>query len=296
MKRIVTIEAVSGRYAKNGKHVFHAMPYFDSVNNNYITGQERNSDRPHGLTKSQIEMKEPLTDAQIKAFPFPILIDPEKRGVMPIYKKRTLDLSTDDKGNYIRKDHLAYYEFIIEGLGQIIAKNKDAVDSTKHLFYLNDPQREASKRVKTKREIFKMTDMVMKNLDATSYYELILTLNFNTNDNYDFNNVSSDIIEDFVFDACEKHSDLVKSHFTEKGQRELFILKLVHHGIIFYRNAAFHDKNDKFLGNSITEVLSYIEKKENQLAANSWAESLKNKDDRFAQALEDKKAKNKEVK
>lgn len=291
MKRIVTIEAVSGRYAKNGKHVFHAMPYIDSVNNNYITGQEKSSKRPNGLTKEQIEMKEPLTESQKKEFPYPILIDPEKRGAMPIYKKRILDLSTDDKGNYIRKDHLTYYNFIIEGLGQVIAPNKESVDSTKHLFYLNDPLKEASKRVKTKREVFKMTEMVMKNLDESSYYELILTLNFNTANNYDFSNVSSDIIEDFIFDSCEKHPELVKSHFTDKGQRELFILKLVHHEIIFYRNATFHDKNDKFLGNSVTEVLSFIEKKENQLTANSWTEILKQKDERFAKELASRKAK-----
>lgn len=300
MKRIVTIEAVSGRYAKNGRHVFPAIPYIDNVIDNYVTGQERRPDRPNGLTKDQIEKKVPLTESQMKEYPFPILIDIEKKGSLPLYKKRTFDLSTDEKGNYLRKDHLAYYNFIVEGLDQVVASSKETVDSTKHLFYLNDPQKEASKRVKGKREIFKMTEMVMNKLDSSSYYELILTLNFNTNDNYQFSNVSSDIIEDFIFDACEKHPDLVKSHFTDKGQRELFILKLLHHEIIFYRNTTFHDKNDKFLGNSVSEVLSFITKKENQLMANAWSETLKNKDERYAAELEamktiEKKAINKEI-
>jgi hypothetical protein len=290
MKRIVTLEAVSGRYAKNGKHVFPAIPYIDNVIDNYITGQEQRSDRPDGLTKEQIEKKKPLTEAQMKAFPYPILIDPEKRGSLPLYKKRTFDLSTDDKGNYVRKDHLAYYKFIIEGLDQVVAPNKGSVDSTKHLFYLNDPQKEASKRVRAKREVFKMTEMVMNKLDSISYYELILTLNFNTNDNYHFSNVSTDVIEDFIFDSCEKHPDLVKSHFTDKGQRELFVLKLLHE-IVFYRNATFHDKNDKFLGNSIAEVLSMMSKKENQLMANAWSEALKKKDERYAEELERSKGK-----
>jgi len=291
MERIVIIEAVSGRYAKNGKYVFHAVPYIDTLIDNYVTGQEKRSNRQDGLTKLQIEGKEPLTEDQKKKFPFPIVFNKEKRGVLPLYKKLKLNLSTDDKGNYLRIDDLAKYNFIVSGLDEVVAANKASVDPSKHLFYLEDPQKEAAKRVQIKREIFKMQQMVMSKLDTNSFYELILTLNFNTNDNYQFSNVSADILEDFVFDACEKHPDIIKTHFSEKGQRELFILKLLHWEIIFYRNSTFHDKSDKFLGNSVAEVLTYLAKKENQLAANGWSEILKGKDERYAGFLEKGKAK-----
>jgi len=280
MKRIVTIEAVAKRYAKNGTR-YPAVPYFDDSVDNYVTGQEKRPSRKGGLTKQQIEGKEPLTPAQRKSFPYPILYKEGK--VYPIYKKRKLDLSTDADGMVINEAHHALYNFIIKGLGSKIAPSRDQVDKDKHLFYLNDPHKEASKRVQSKRKILKLQHEVITKLNADSFYELILTLNFNTPETYNFTNSSPDIIEDIVYESCEKYPNFVQHHFTEKGQRELFVLKLLHYEIIHYSNSSFHDKNGKHLGMSISDVLSYLEKKDNQLLATSWSKMLQRKDKLYAE-------------
>jgi hypothetical protein len=284
-ERIVILESATKRYAKSGK-IFHVFPYYDDSIGNYVTGQELSSKNPGGLTKEQIEGKEPLTEAQRKKYPYPITMKDGKR--IPLWKRKKFDLSKDDNDEFIHPDQAAIYNFIIIGLGEVVAKDKGSVNTSTHLFYLNDPEAEAEQRVKSKREVFKLQKMITDKLDDRSFYELVLTLNYNTNTNYNVTKLSPIIIEDIIFEAAEKYPDTVRKHFALQGQRELFILKLVHYGIISRIAGSFQDKQDNYLGTNLGDVLDYMKKKDNQLSVTAWGNALAKQDDNYAKSLESK--------
>lgn len=287
-ERLVQVAAADRRYTKG--EVYFALPYMDSNTKNYVTGQEKTNKRTDGLTARQIEGLDPLTEEQRMKFNPPIVMDETFRGI-PISRHTKFNLSVDDEGNYINPTDKVFYDFFISGQGDVIAKDKQTVKYDQHLFYFVDETKDAEERNKTRRMVLEAQTKAFSNLKPESYYELLLYVNYNSNTQYKSVDVDGAVVEDYVYEVCEKYPKTVLNLFTKEGAEELFILKLLHYGIIMIRSGAFHDKNEKYLGNSPREVLSYLNKKGNHIIAAAWKKSLISKDARYAEFVkaQDKK-------
>jgi len=290
MEKIVKVAACDKRYEKG--EVYWALPYEDPRIANYVTGQERSVDNPNGLTKRQIEMLDPLTDEDRKKYHFPIVMDPNKFRGVAISRATTFNLSTDDNGNYVNPIDKEKYEFFIKGQTEKVATSKDKIIPGKHLFFLVDDNRDAQERNSHRRIILEAQQLVFNKLTKESFYELFIYINHNKNTSYSTLNAADAIIEDRVYELCEKYPADVKKFFNKETSEELFILKLVHYGIIFVKAGSFVDKEDKYLGSSVREVLSHLSKKGNHLLALAWKKSLQSKDVLFAKSLESDKDEN----
>jgi len=284
MERKVKVAAVNKRYQKG--EVFYAIPYLDPGIDNYVTGQEKRIGNKDGLTKDQIEGKRELNDKQREKYSFPIIMDPETFRGLPISRTTVFNLGKDDDGNYFNPSDVDRYNFFVDGQREIIAEDKAGVKVDKHLFYFIDEEKEASVRVKNRRGVFDVMKQALDNLTPASYYELFLTVNFNSQASYNTAETRKSILEDNIYDACEKYPEIVKRHFTKDGQEEMFVLKLMYHQLLNFSDGAFSDKKGKYIGNSPREVLNYLSKKGNHITAASWRKSLMQKDALFAQKVE----------
>lgn len=288
MKREVRIDAFDKRY-KSGA-VFQAIPYYDYSIDNYVTGQEKRIGRPNGLTKEQIEgVDKKIKDEQRIAFPYIIRFSDNFRGI-PIRKGLILNLSTSNgENNYVNPRHKAIYDFLVSSQRDIVASSKKDCESGKHLFYFVDEVKEAEQRVLARRAFFKASKLVNDNLDIDSYYELLMYVNYIHNETYNVFEKEKSLLEDYTNEVCEKYTDTVIKFFNKESQDELFILKLVEHGIILFKDGAFIDKKDQYLGTSPSEVNSYLLKKGNNLKGVHWRRALSKVDKRFLDSINKEK-------
>lgn len=290
MKKIVKVAACYKRYEKG--EVYWHLPDFDSLTSNYITGQERSQSNPGGLTKLQIEAKDPLTDKQKEKYIFPIVMDPDTFRGVPLSRSTTFNLSTDEDGNYINPVDVDKYNFF-KCQEQVIAPNSNEVVVNKHLFYFIDESKDAEGRNNARKAILKAQSKVFTDLTPESYYELFIYINHHENVHYRAIVNDKALTEDTVFEICEKYPNRVLTMFERGADDELFVLKLMFHGIITMVDGMFVDSKDKFIGGSTREVQAYLNKKGNHLLAAAWRKSLQTKDARYAASLKetDKKKK-----
>lgn len=284
--RIVRLEAFSKRYKRGA--IFLAMPYYDYSIANYVTGQEKNLENPMGLTKRQIEGKDPITAAQRKKYDYIIDMSEEAFRGVPFRHGMKLDLSQEsDNANarYINAHDKAIYDFMVTGQRNIVAASESDCKHGKHLFYFLDREKDAEKRVIASRTKFDAIRLVDKHLSENSFYELLLTVNYEKALSYNIDETREYLLIDSINEVCEKHSDIVKKHFSKTGQDNLFILKLRHHKIIEIRDGAFY-KDDKFLGSNPQEVIAFANKKTNAFHLGHWRSELAKKDKEFAEILD----------
>jgi len=283
-KRIVKVGAADKRYHKG--EYYWALPVEDTRAGIYITGQEKSKEKPNGLTMRQIKGEVPLTEAQVAELEYPIILNDETFRGIAISKHTQFDLSKDDSGAYVNKTDVTKYEFFMKGQAHVVASSLKAVIPNTHLFYFIYDIDDAAERNSRRKLVLKANEMVTKNLDASSYYELLIYVNYIRNLSYDTNSVNEEVMLDKIFQICDLHPETVLNLFTEKGADDLFILKLLYHDIISFRDGSFVNKDDKYLGNTPADVNKYLSQKGNHLVAISWRKSLQAKDKRFAEYSE----------
>ena len=289
MKKLdVRIEAFDKRY--KGGHTFYAMPPLDHSINNYVTGQELRYGRSDGLSKEQIEGTQKISPELRVKFPYLITFSELFRGI-PIRKGMHLDVSKRKDGTYVNEKDAAIYKFIVDGQAEVIGASESDCKPGKHLFYLIDRAKDAEKRVKAKRAYLEAIKLVSKNLDISSYYELILFINYYYGENYYITDEDEFVLEDLVNVICEKHTVGVIKFFDDHSQSQLLILKFIDKGILSITDGAITDKKGTYIGANPDEVIAYTKQKKNNLKMVHWRNALAKEDKRFAEQVEKSKSK-----
>ena len=247
--RIVSIDA---RYRKEA---YPFIPIYSNAIGTYITGQHIDPNKPEtkgNLTKAEMENPQTLT-AEKKA-KFPYLILPEVR--VPLTHLRSFNLSVDETGAYINPKDAAEYDFYMLQTDKV-AKNKDSVLEGTHYFYVENLEAEAEVRIGSRKLRFEAETLVRSKGSLAKYKEIALLLNYKLADFRVNINSSERILEDKILDACEKYPSDVVRCFSEEAERDLFILRAEHVGIITRKGESFFD-GSQYLGDSLDAVKKFL--------------------------------------
>lgn len=266
--RIVQIVANRNKYTK---FPFMAVPRWNSQLNTYETGQHiipGVTSLDDGLTVDEMTGAKPLSEEKARKFPY--VINPDDQ--QPLVHLVKLNLSTDEQGKYIHYKDYALYNFFVNHT-DAVAKSKDEYIVDKHLFYVQDNEVEAEKRITKRKLIFKAQAKVQENVSINRLQDLALLISYNAV-GYSINpNATMNQLEDSIMEACEKYPEEVLNCFEMGAQDQLFILKLVNKQIIDHRDTGYFD-GAVFLGNTVIDVIDFARRPNNEYLLNRWTKLL----------------------
>lgn len=260
---------VISRRLKYRKHTFPAIPRYDDRISNYVTGQHFIPGAKEGLTKDEIEDPNKISAAKSKKYPFVI----QANYIYNIRHMQSLDLSTDESGEYINAKDKAMYDFY--KLQTVVAESKSKfIPDSEHIFYLEDLELEAQEEITTVDRWYEAMSKVKTNTSLTVMYDLALFLNHYIKNFYlDPDKTPKMLLEKRIYDACKTNPDDVLRFFEDGAEETLFILKLARYGIIRRSNSAYYD-GEKYLGSQISEVITLLHKKEGEEFKEKWGRLL----------------------
>jgi len=270
-KQIVRLISLDPRYRVSP---YPAIAEENSRLDTYLTGQHVDPDDEStvgGLTKEEMLGDEKLTVAKRNRFPF--VVNPKTR--VPLTHSMRFDLSKDDSGEYIKPKDKAIYDFV--KLQRFVAYSKEEYVKSKHYFYLEDKEQEASARVTKRDKRFKAEKLVRENTASGRLIDVATMLSYNLNNfNIDTDYLSKTQVEDALYDACEKYPENVINCYSKDAEEDMFIIKLAKHKIISKTDDGFYD-GSKFIGMTLGEVKSFTSDKENESYVSKWGKLLENK-------------------
>jgi hypothetical protein len=269
-EREVVIMAIKEKYRKTP---FTSPSVWDENIHAFLTGQHIVPGDPstdNNLTVDEMTGKKALTNEKAKKFPF--VINPET--AYAIIHGRRLNLNTKEDGTPVFYPDWAFYNWL-KYIPEVAQSEKDIIP-TKHILYLLDKEQEAKVKIDKRKQFFK----AMKLIDSLSFAELAdvaLLLNYYVPGfNVNVQTLSKTMLEEKIGEACELHSEHIMKYSEDGAKEDLFYLRLYSTGIISKRENAFYD-GSQYLGNTLSDLKMFINKKENDSYKSKWTRLLRDK-------------------
>ena len=219
---------------------FYCVPIYDEEKREVVTGQEK------------------LTPAQLKNEP--IIIDPELQ--YPI--KHMQDFDTDSK-----KDMLILNLALTQAE---VAPNKKAVTG-RHLFYVEDAEKEAEMSLGVAERTFQAMLQVKESISIQKNVEIAIYLGINPG-------LPAAVIQDQIYKRCQNRPEEVIGYFDENNANRLFVKKLIHHNILQRKSDKYVD-NDLLVGRDESECVLFITDRKNESLVGKWGLALDRKEGRM---------------
>lgn len=275
-KKIVEIVSVDPRYRKVP---YPSFPVYDETIGNYLTGQHydpRDPSTSDYLTKEEIEGKTKISNEKMKRFPFVILINDDFLSI-PIIHRTKLDISTDENGKPLNPKDYTYYNYFINYCG-IVAPSKDKVNTGRHYFYILDKEYVMETKVSKRQLIFKAMQLT-NNIPFAKMFEVALILNYRIKESkINPSYMTALQLQDIIGEYCESNPQEVINAFTEQSRQELYVLKLVHYGILTLRDHTNFYDGSQYVGNRIEEVIKFMRSSEGASYATKWNKLMENQE------------------
>lgn len=274
-KRIVKLVVGEGNTNRKYKlHPYRSIAIWSDTLKTYLTGQHidhyKDTTR-NNLTTDEMTGKERLSPQKAKLFPY--VINPLEP--LMLIHNAPVDLTKDELGNYINVVDKAFYDYLV--YQPVVALNKEVFNRTKHVFYIQDEEKEAAGRITQKSLVYKAAFMIRENTSFEKLKEVGLLLNFSSTDfNVNLDRISKVKLEDMIYSLCEKDPQKVIDCFDADVDNKLFVLKLVDKGILKRKGNDFFE-GSRYIANGLDGVLAYISNKEGQLDASKWHKMFDNK-------------------
>lgn len=231
-----TIEIIEERvkiYAVNKKYKekpFLVTAVTDNKTRNLLTGQEH-------LSQAELNRSE-------------LVIDPNDHYM--IRNSDELILRRDAKGKYeLNRDYALYC--LLQVVPEVAASRSEAISGT-HLFYMENLEKEAEKKVSVSKsralayakvaELATLSDMV----DMLFYFGEAAS------------NASAKRAEAKIYELVESRSQEVLDYFikTEESRRLVFIRKLLHYRIVVKQSNGYLVYGDITLGSNDSEAANFV--------------------------------------
>lgn len=274
-EKIVRVIAVDKRYVKQP---YPAIAIWDNAKHCYLTGQHIDPSVPKtrgNLTVDEMTGKKALSEE--KALRFPFIINPENN--IPIIHMEKLNITLDEKGNPVNPNDMAKFVFV-KYFCSFVAKSKKSVRPGTDFFYIEDLETEAEERVQESDLIYEAEKCIREKTSIRNMKDIALMLNYKIkNFSIPIDSMSEVRIKDELLKACKNNYNEVISCFREDANEELYIYKLVKHGILEQKNGAFFD-GSQIIGTSVDTVKVYMKSSnvENQRYINKWGKLLLEKE------------------
>ena len=272
VKRIIRLVAISRKY-HNAPYM--ALPARDEKLGTWITGQHRDPMRSETigyLTPEQMTGKVPPTIDQIKKFDG-YIIDPLKH--IPFHNLQSFDLSRYENGEAVNGKDIQLYNFARNFLPNV-APAKSAVNNSTHHFYFEDKEADAVDYVKKEDMIYEAEKLIRENCTIGDYRNKILLLNHKVkNFTLDVDVLSDNQIKMELIKMCKNSPEEIIACFGKKAEEELYILKLVKHNILTYKDGSYYD-GSFFIADTLDKVRSFVKNPigENARYASKWGKLL----------------------
>lgn len=282
-KKIVRVIAVDKRYIKEP---YPAIAVYDSSKNTYLTGQHIDPNIPitrNNLTLDEMIGKKIVSEEKAKRFPY--ILNPEQ--TIPIIHMEKLDITKDDNGKAINPNAWTKYVFIM-GYCSFVAATKKEVRPGTDFFYVEDLEAEADDEVKTSDLIYEAQKCIREKTSIRNLKDVALILNYKIkNFSIPIETMSEIRIKKELIDVCNTSPKEVISCFNEDAKEDLYIFKLVKHGILELKNGAYYDGNT-IVGTSVDNVKIYMKSPnpENTKYVSKWGKLLLEKEGKIPKSFE----------
>lgn len=276
--RIVRLVSVDKRYRAN---IYPSVPVKDESINAYLTGQHIDPKKPetrNNLTLLEMTGRSTISEDKLNRFPHILFVETIENGkpkqiVYPLKHGDKCNLSQDATGKYLFPRDKAMFDYW-QHQPVIVSKKEDVIPG-ETMFYIEDREAEAAKRVSIEDLIFEAQTLV-RSSNIGKYNDIALLLNYNIKGfNINVSVLTELQIKDKLIEACKNYPDVVINCFAKGVEKDLFILKLIDKGIITTINGSYYD-GKMFVGQSLDEIKSFIEKPSNQEYLNKWGRLLEN--------------------
>ena len=278
-EKTVRVISVDRRYIRQP---YPAIAIWDDSKHCYLTGQHIDPQVPktkNNLTVDEMTGKKMLSDEKLLRFPF--IIDPEKN--IPIIHMEKLNISVDEDGKPVNPNNMAKFVFI-KYYCSFVAESKKSVRPDTDLFYIEDLEAEAEERVNAADLRYEAEKCIREKTSVRNWKDIALMLNYKIkNFSISIDTMSDTRIKDELLKACEKNFNEVIFCFKDDAKEELYIYKLVKHGILENKNGAYYDGNN-IIGTSIDGVRMFMKssKDDNQKYVTKWGKLLLEKEGKLS--------------
>lgn len=274
-KKIVRVISVDKRYVKQP---YPAIAIWDNSKNCYLTGQH--IDPSIAKTRGNLtvdEMTGKKMPSEEKMAKFPYIINPEN--TIPIIHMKKLDISVDEKGEPVNHVDMAMYIFI-KHYCSFVANSKKAVRPGTDFFYIEDLEAEAEEQVKASDLKYEAEKCIREKASIEKLKDTALMLNYTIkNFSLPVDSMTETRIKAELLKVCEKNPDKIIACFKKEANDDLYIYKLVKHGILEQKNGAFYD-GAQIIGTNVDSVKIYMKSgnQENQKYVSKWGKLLLEKE------------------
>jgi hypothetical protein len=220
---------------------FFMTPVYDNDLKTYKTGQEN-------MNKAQLAAQ-------------PIIIDPFEQ--YAVVHMQAFDTSNP-------KDK------VLLGLIKtqpLIAANSSKVVAGKHLFYIEDKETEAGEKIVAADLMYEAMSKVRADMTLQRITDLAIFLSV------DVRNNPISVIQERIYSRCTNNPKEVLSFFEDSTVNRMFVLKLIHYGIIQKRLDRIVD-GDLLVGRNLEEAVLYVQDKANDMITGKWGLALDRKEGR----------------
>jgi hypothetical protein len=274
-EKIVRIIAVDKRYVKQP---YPAIAIWDNSKLCYLTGQHIDPAIPKTRSNLTVdEMTGKKMPSEEKMAKFPYIINPENN--IPIIHMRKLNISIDEKGEPVNHVDMAMYIFI-KHYCSFVADSKKAVRPGTDFFYIEDLESEAEEQIKSSDLRFEAEKCIREKASIEKLKDTALMLNYTIkNFSMPVDSMTETRIKNELLKVCEKNPDKIIACFKAQANEELYIYKLVKHGILEQKNGAFFD-GAQIIGTNVDNVKIYMKSsnQENQKYVSKWGKLLLEKE------------------
>lgn len=220
---------------------FFMTPVYDESIRGFRTGQE-------DMTKEQLTKE-------------PFIIDPEEQYAV-------VHMQAFDTNNV--KDNVLLR---LAKKQPLIAPSSSKVVSGRHLFYIEDKESEAGEKIIAADLMYEAMSKVREDMTLQRITDLAIFLGVDTKNN------PISVIQERIYSRCTLNPKEVLSFFSADTKNRMFMLKLIHHGIVQRRLDRVVD-GDLLIGRNTEEAILFIQDKANDQLVGKWGLALDRKEGR----------------
>lgn len=265
--REVRIVSVDKRYRKSS---YPAIPYFDPELRTYVTGQHIDPSDPStkgNLTSDEIKNPEKMSAERRLKFPYIIKYD----DTINIQHLKKYNLTLDANGEFNNVQDAIYMAFIMHQ--HIVAKCQSDVRKGRHLFYVEDKEAEAEKKIETRELRFKAESKIY-GMRYNELKDVALMLNYYEKSvNLSIDNLSETQLRNGILDTCEKFPKSVLNCFEKNAEDDLFILKVIDKKGIIRKGTGYYDGN-VHVGDDVPAIRAFLKTKDGRHYTARWSKIL----------------------
>ena len=243
-ERSVQILAVNQKYKERP---YFLTPIYITKKKRYILGIEDLAPVEQGKIKKALGIK---TDSNKDGVPI-------NEFQVPIHHRMSLHLASNE-------DYGIYRMALTD---ELVAHSSRVVAGSKHLFFINDVQKEAVETVSNEKLQFEAKKLIFEEGDVQKLKSLCIYIG-----GIDIRNMPLNVLTSKSLEAAGRVPDKVLEFYQDKVANRVMIMELDHYGLIRLNKGKYYD-GEVYLG-TLEEAINFIADPKNSQTVNSLGKRL----------------------